>query len=435
MKFARTKNSLYPVSFFAASLLLVACGGGGSGGVGVSTSFGTKQMGVTGKNTSGNATATDASGNVYLAGASHGGLNGNTLTGTTDLFLTKYDAAGNSLYTKQMGVAGTDAAAYSVATDTSGNVYVAGETYGGLDGNVMTGTRDLFLVKYNATGNKVYTKQMGVIGDVAVAHSVATDKNGNVYVAGYTYGGLDGNTLTGTADLFLVKYNSAGVKLYTKQIGVLGKWIIGRSVATDTSGNIYVSGNTNAGLDGNTLTGWDDFFLIKYDVNGVRVYTKQMGVANNISYGYSVAVDANGNAYVTGRAVPNGGTAFLAKYDANGTLSYNQPIGFGNTGGESVAVDTSNNVYVVGGTDVGLDGNTLTGTNDFFITKLDSSGGWIYTKQMGVPSKGTYAASVATDASGNVYVAGSTTGGLDGNILIGTEDCFLVKFDSVGNKK
>lgn len=433
MNSVHSKIWLHLVTFTATVLLLVSCGGGGGSTPLGTFTFGTKQMGVAGKNTSGNTTAMDVSGNVYVAGATNGGLDGNTLTGTVDLFLTKF-AAGNKSYTKQMGVTGLDTFALTVTTDVNGNVYVAGETYGGLDGNLLTGTRDFFLVKYDASGNKVYTKQMGVIGDVTSAQSVATDKNGNVYVAGYTYGGLDGNTLTGTADLFLVKYNSAGVKLYTKQIGVLGKWIIGRSVATDTSGNIYVSGNTNAGLDGNTLTGWDDFFLIKYDVNGSRVYTKQMGVANNISYGYSVAVDANANAYVTGPVVPNAAGSFLVKYDTNGILSYNQQFGM-STSSHSVATDKSNNVYVVGETSDNLDGNTVTGTRDFFITKRDPTGNWIYTKQMGVVGKGTYAESAAADASGNVYVAGFTEGGLDGNTLTGINDFFLVKFDSAGNKK
>ena len=104
--------------------------------------IGTKQLGVAGKETRGNSVATDANGNVYLAGYTQGGLDGNTLTGTTDFFFTKYNSSGDKQYTRQLGVAEQDTAGESVATDANGNVYVAGWTRVGLDGNTLTGTRD-----------------------------------------------------------------------------------------------------------------------------------------------------------------------------------------------------------------------------------------------------------------------------------------------------
>ena len=111
-------------------------------------------MGVAGKDTYGSFTATDASGNVYVTGRTQGGLDGNTLKGITDLFLTKYDANGAKLYTKQMGVAGAYTSGNSTATDVYGNVFVTGSTDGGLDGNTLTGTYDFFLMKYNSAGTK-----------------------------------------------------------------------------------------------------------------------------------------------------------------------------------------------------------------------------------------------------------------------------------------
>ena len=114
--------------------------------------------------------------------------------------------------TKQLGVAGHDTFGSFVAIDASGNVYVAGFTDGGLDGNTLTGTRDAFVTKYDSSGVKQYTRQLGVAGQYTVGISVATDANGNVYVAGSTFGGLDGNTLIGTRDFFVTKYDSSGVK-------------------------------------------------------------------------------------------------------------------------------------------------------------------------------------------------------------------------------
>jgi hypothetical protein len=99
---------------------------------------------------------------------------------------------------------------------------------------------------------------------------VTTDANGNVYIAGYTYGGLDGNTLTGNNDLFLTKYSSSGEKQFTKQMaGVEGKRTQAWGVTTDANGNVFVAGDTT-GLAGETLTGTNDFLLIKFDSSGVK---------------------------------------------------------------------------------------------------------------------------------------------------------------------
>jgi len=84
-------------------------------------------------------------------------------------------------------------------------------------------------------------------------------------VTGNTYGGLDGNTSSGRYDMFLVKYNSSGTKQWTKQLGTSYN-DYGQGVTTDSSGNIYVTGYTNGGgLDGNTNLGGRDIFLVKYN--------------------------------------------------------------------------------------------------------------------------------------------------------------------------
>lgn len=436
------KIPFYLTLFTLIALLLVACGGGGSSQAPAATPFGTKQMGVVGANTGESYTATDANGNVYVAGVTSGGLDGNSLTGIKDFFLTKYNAAGTKLYTKQMGATGANTTAYATATDASGNVYVTGQTYGGLGGNTLTGISDFFLTKFDAAGTKLYTKQMGVAGANTGASYVATDASGNVYVAGFTGGGLDGNTLTlaGFRDIFLTKYDATGNKLYTKQMDGMGQ--TGAVGGIDANGNVYYTGYTGIGLDGNTQTGTMDFFLIKYNASGIKLYTRQMGAVGKFVRGYSTATDANGNVYVTGYT--SGGLDgnilmgtndfFLAKYDAGGTKLYTRQLGVAgkSTSPSCVAVDTNANVYVTGNTTGGLDGNTLTGTNDLFLTKYDATGTKLFTKQLGVTAKSTYPWANATDTNGNVFVTGTTNGGLDGNTLTGINDFFLVKYNSSG---
>ena len=440
MKFVSLKH----VAVLGFVTLLSACGGGGgSSTVAAATvPFGIKQMGVAGKLTSGDATATDASGNVYVTGRTYGGLDGNTLTGISDFFLTKYTANGNKLYTRQMGVSGADTYATGVATDASGSVYVTGGTTGGLDGNTLAGTGDIFLTKYMANGSKLYTRQMGVAGAGAYAAGVATDASGNVYVTGQTTGGLDGNMQTGITDFFLTKFSSGGIKQYTRQMGAAGALTQARSVATDAIGNVYVAGSTQGSLDGNTLTGTTDFFLTKYDVSGNKIYTKQVGLTNLVVSAFSVATDANNNVYVSGWTSGglNGNTQtglqdfFLIKYDVNGYMIKTKQMGVAgySTVAFSVATDANNNVYVSGYTDGGLDGNTLTGLQDFFLTKYDANGNKLYTRQMGVTGYNTNVGGVATDKGSNVYVAGTVDGGLGGNTLTGLSDFFLAKYNSFG---
>jgi len=421
-------------------------GSGGSSDVTPSPSVAyTKQLGVTGKETSGHSVATDASGNVYVVGATTGALDGNVLMGTRDFFVTKYDSNGVKQYTKQLGATGVETWGVSVAT--RGNFfYVAGVTDGGLDGNVLTGTRDFFVTKYDSNGVKQYTKQLGAAGADTEGTSVATDASGNVYVAGQTTGGLDNNTLTGKSDFFVTKYDSSGKKLYTQQLGVKGADTTGFSVATDASGNVYVAGETGGGLNGMALMGAiTDSFVAKYDSSGTLLYTRQLGVTGADTTGYSVATDASGNIYVAGYTSGGLGNnnllgttdVFVAKYDSSGSNLYIKQLGAAGKDayGYAVATDASGNVYVAGQTYGGLDGNILTGASDYFVTKYDSSGQRQYTRQLGVASVDTWDFSVAIDPSGNVYLTGTTHGGLDGHTLMGTSDFFVAKYNSSGVKQ
>ncbi len=414
---------------------------------------GTRQSGVAGATTTASGIATDAWGNVYVTGCTDGGLDGNTLTGTLDFFLTRYDSSGQKLYTRQLGAIGQRTCAYGVAVDASGNLYITGWTSGGLDGNTVTGTVDFFLTKYDSGGQKLYTRQSGVAGSATPASGVAVDSSGNVYVAGQTSGGLDGNARAGYYDLFLTRYDSNGQKQYTRQLGASGADVFAQGVATDSNGNIYVTGHTTGGLDGNTLTGSQDAFLTRYDSNGQRQYTRQWGTSGAHVFAQGLAVDAGGNVHVAGET--NGGLDgntrtgyqdfFLTRYDSSGQKQYTRQLGAVHffTSAYGVATDASSNVYVTGATGGGLDGNTLSGpgSTDFFVTRYDSSGQKQYTRQLGVSADpfinalSTMGKAVVSDARGNVFVTGDTTGGLDGNTLTGTTDFFLTKYDSSGVKQ
>ena len=445
------KSRLIIVLSYFALLTLMACSGGGGSGVGGRCIVGsgdwcgTKQLGVAGASTDGRSVATDTNGNVYVAGYTNGDLDGETKTGARDFFVTKYNSAGTKQFTRLLGVAAAITSGLSVATDASGNVYVAGQTEGNLDGQTKTGNTDFFVTKYNSAGTKQFTRQLGVAAARAYGQSVATDASGNVYVAGYTTGDLDGKTKTGNDDFFVTKYNSAGAKQFTLLRGVAAASTYGYSVATDTSGNVYVAGNTSGDLDSIAKTGTRDFFVTKYNSTGNWQFTRLLGVAAASTFGLSVATDASGNVYVAGYTNGNldGQTKtgtndfFVTKYNSAGTKQFTRLLGVTGvtTSGQSVATDASGNVYIAGKTNGSLDSQTKTGSQDSFVTKYDSTGTKQFTRLLGVVSANTIGNSVSTDANGNVFVAGNTNGGLDGNTLTGSQDFFVTKYDSSGVKQ
>jgi len=167
---------------------------------------------------------------------------------------------------RQLGTAGDDWG-WGVSVDGNGNAYVTGYTEGGLDGNTSAGYSDMFLTKYDTAGTKLWTRQLGTASS-DVGYGVSVDGSGNVYVTGYTHSDLDGNTSEGGEDMFLTKYDTAGAKLWTRQLGT-ASYDIGRGVSVDGSGNTYVTGYTSGGLDGNTSAGYSDMFLTK---NSYRNY-------------------------------------------------------------------------------------------------------------------------------------------------------------------
>ncbi len=429
-----------PIIFFIFlfSLTVISCAkkSDSSSSTSANGSPGTYQLAT---NDYANGVATDSSGNVYVTGGTKGGLDGNTSAGNTDLFVVKYNSSGTKQWTKQLGSSGLDSA-NGIAIDSSGNVYVTGVTFGGLDWNTSAGANDLFVVKYNSSGTKEWTEQLGSASS-DFANGVATDSSGNVYVAGGTYGGLDGNSNKDNADLFVVKYNSSGTKEWTKQYGT-GEYDEARGVATDSSGNVYVVGGTKGNLNGISNSGRTDAFVIKFNSSGTKQWTKKLGTwQNDLANG--VATDSSGNFYVTGFTYQHldGNTSagkadlFVVKYNSSGTKQWTKQLGTSkHDRARGVATDSSGNVYVTGDTYGGLDGNTSAGNSDLFVVKYNSSGTKQWTKQLGTSSTDS-ANGVVTDSSGNVYVAGGTYGGLDGNTNAGNSDLFVVKYNSSGTKQ
>ena len=340
-------------------------------------------------------------------------------------------------------------------------------TYGGTitfaSGTTLTsvGSTDAFVAKYDTSGTVQWARSIGGTGTDS-GEDIATDSSGNVYVIGQYSGSvtIGSTTLTsaGSDDVFVAKYDTSGTVQWARSISGTGP-DFGYGIATDSSGNVYVTGRYLGGTvtfaPGTTLTnnitGSSDVFVAKYDTSGTVQWARGFGGQSSDS-GYGIATDSSGNVYVTGKfrggSVTIGSTtltgsdfdnAFVAKYDTSGTVQWARGISgqFTEATGDGIAVDSGGNVYVIGyyaGTVTFASGTTLTSTGsyDVFVAKYDTSG----TVQWAISSGGTsidYGYGIATDSGGNVYAIGTYGGTItfaSGTTLTsaGSNDAFVAKY-------
>jgi hypothetical protein len=282
------------------------------------------------------------------------------------------------------------------------------------------------LCKFDSAGNLIWQRQIGTT-TTDNGEAVATDKLGNVYLSGRTFGNLAGPN-AGSSDAFLTKFDSAGSLLWTRQLGTAAG-DEGDSVAVDGAGNVYISGGTTGSL-GPQLAGQQDAFLSKYDSNGNLQWVRQLGTTAD-DYSSATAADSLGNVFIAGQTRGSlGGTlsgttdAFVSKFDSTGALQWTRQFGgAGSDAALGLSTDGSNNVYVTGDTEV-------FGTNyyngfDVFLRKLNGEGTVKWTAALGA----TYddlglAASV--DGIGGIYVAGYSNASLTNQTAAGP--AFIAKF-------
>lgn len=380
-------------------------------------------------------------------------------------------------WAKSAGTTGNEATTGTVV-DASGNVYTVGWytsatiTFGGTTlTNPGSFTGEMFVTKYDATGNVVWAKTFGGV-DGEIGNGIAIDGSGNIYVTGwYTSSAMvmDTYTLTnaGTAssDMFVAKIDPNGNTIWAKSGGGTGG-DRGLGVAVDASGNVFVAGafNSNSisfGSGGltNAGTNTSDVFIVKYNSGGnVQWAQSAGGSANDLAIG--VAADSLGNAYITGyfsssninfgTGIINNNTVntqdiFVTKYNGSGTAVWAQRSGGSMDDYANAIAVRGNRLYITGGFNsasitVGTTtlNNISAGTSDFLLAKYDLNGNAQWATEAGdVDSEAGNG--IAADASGNVFVTGyyisnSITFGTNvlTNAAVGYRDLFVVSYTSGG---
>ncbi|CAK9856392.1 unnamed protein product [Sphagnum jensenii] len=350
-----------------------------------------------------NGIATDRAGTIYITGttyslsgiatsAGYQGL-GDTLNG--DAFLAKFNSAGAILWGTFFGGINSDNGE-GAAADSAGNIFVTGGTAsstgiatpGAYQTNNAAGNDgNAFLAKFNSAGGILWATYYGGGGDGTGAFAVATDAAGSAYITGTTTG-ANGISTPGayqvniansnaTNEAFLAKFNSAGaIEWGTYYGGSSDEW--GTGVATDSSGNVFITGPTistsgiaTPGAYQTALIGGGDAFLAKFNTIGGILWATYYGGTDyggqDGTGGTAVATDRQGNAYITGNTYSTAGiatagayqtdgdslqgNAFLAKFDKTGAIVWASY--YGGTGqdvGYGVAADSKGDAYITGTT-------------------------------------------------------------------------------------
>ena len=180
-----------------------------------------------------------------------------------DAFISKFNPDGSKDWTRLLGSSGVDYA-HALTTGSDGSIYIAGETFDDLDGQTFNGGyRDAFISKFNPNGTKDWTRLFGT-SNSENAKALTTGSDGSIYIAGDTTGDLNGQTFNGGyRDAFISKFNADGTKDWTRLLGSSGHESA-TALTTGADGSIYIAGETNGDLDGQTNSGGStDAFISK----------------------------------------------------------------------------------------------------------------------------------------------------------------------------
>jgi hypothetical protein len=359
-------------------------------------------------------------GDILLAGYFAGTVNfgGGPLTSgdagasTSGAFVLRLDSARS--YKWGLGVKSNGGVvAYGVAVDGAGRVVIGGQIGGPADfgGGQLTptGTEDLFLAMYNASGTYVWSKHFGYAGSIALFRHAAFDSSGNLYVVGRPEGNaidLGCGALPAGMTMFVAKFDSGGACVWSHAYAAYNSttqtnYTQSETLAIDPSDQILVAGGFYGAVDfgSGALTAPGigmDVFVQKLSPTGSVTWAKNFGSGGSVAQATGIAADTSGNILLDG--------------------TFSQTLDFG--------VGT-------------LTESGTTGAGDIFLAKLDSSGNGVWSKSFG-DSSGQLGGPIALDDAGGPAITGSFSGtmNLGGGSLAGaaagSSSAYIAKFSTTG---
>src|SRR5881398_913671 len=400
--------------------------------------------------------AWDGSGNAVMTGRIESSVDfgGGVVCPPTAVFVSTYAPTGAALWSKCLGGVLGGGTGRAVAVDRNGNVLVTGKFSGTVDFGTgpltSAGGDDVFLAKYTAAGDPVWSKAFGgAMSDVG--NGVAVDSGGDVVLIGTAGGGSNfggGRIRANGYSIVVAKFSSAGAPLWSRSIGDSFS-NSGNAVAVDPSGNIDVTGAFSGPADfgGGALTSAGvDIFLAKLSPTGGHVWSRRFGSGLAVHAGNGVACDGSGNVLVTGSFESSidlgGGWArsfahkddFVAKYSPSGAYLWSRfESGIYDDAGRGIAVDASGQVAVTGifqaAVNFGTGSLISAGRTDIFVARDAADGTPLGAQRFGGADSDAGNA-VAADGSGRSVVTGGyrLRVDFDGTPLAGAgmDDIFLL---------
>ncbi len=333
--------------------------------------------------------AVDPHGNVYVIGYTKDSFAGSP-SGELDLFLIKFNSDGSQAWARQTGCVGNyNTSAKKIAVDTFGNSYIVGNSNGPFGGTEIGANG--FIIKFDTNGNQIWVKQISVNRADALIYpdGIAIDEvRDSIYVTGSARANFSTNTVPGTGflDLFILKYDSSGNRQFFAQLGFVSSTTQGSSLSVDLSGNVFVGGTSNGNFESETKSK-SNFrgLLVKYDSSGVQQWIQQLGPIGNQrkqTVITAITTDTNGNVFTTGYSSGNTtdetntsisrNDLFLAKFNSSGQIEWTRQIGTSKDSifSTGIGLDFEENLYCSGYTSQSMNQIPRKGVYDLFLLKF-----------------------------------------------------------------
>ncbi len=416
--------------------------------------------------------ATDGQGNSVVIGSFYSMTAFDTVTLNSqgrDLFVARYNSDGKLLWAQRFG-GPSDEFGNGVALDGKGNIYIVGSFTNkmqiGKDTLVSAGDHDAFIAKLTPDGVVQWARRGGGVNS-DFAMSVAVDKDGNAFVAGYF---RDTSTFGTTVlspwrrsllTMFFAKYDKNGKCEWAKPIGGSNyqSQFDGVSIDVDGSGNAYLGGciRGEAYIDQLSLTskGMTDLFLAKFSPNGKVLWAKNAGAPNGIAM-IKALKHTNDHIAISGYYINDiafdpkttlssqlgFSDLFVASYNDDGAFEWvTNSKGRGAKIGEALTADSKGNLYLTGNFNDSLNfGNeklSSDGRQSLFVASFDPQGAFRFSKQSGRGGV-IFSRAIGLDKDDNIYIAGgysdtASFGKVPLHAPVTTQDMFVTKLASETN--